>query len=94
MKVPFYQEQRYADAEEKNSLKSLMAYPYLLWRWQLRHPEDVMRVATIASHKLFRHRWCGDKCQTIDQFIRKQLIQNIHDIIIKRQEDLGQLPLF
>jgi len=94
MQIPQYQEERYQYAEEKNSLKSLIAYPYLLWRWQVRHPEDIMRVATIASHRLFRHRWCGEKCETIDAFLRRQLLQNVCTALRKRQKELGQELLF
>jgi len=61
----------YKKAQEAKSWFSLIPYPYLLFRWQIEHKEDNIRIATIASHRLGKHTWCGEQCDKIDAFIRK-----------------------
>lgn len=59
----------YNKAEAEKSFKSLVPFPKLMYRWQIRHPDDRLRIATLASHKLGHHVWCGDKCDIINKFI-------------------------
>jgi hypothetical protein len=72
----------YAKAQEARSWHSLMPYPYLLFRWQIENSKDVKPIATVASHRLGKHKWCGEKCDEIDAFIRKWELG---------QKELGQI---
>lgn len=73
-----YQE-LYQKAEENRSWAILVPYPRLLFRYQRLHPEENVRIATVASHKLNHHKWCEttDKCFTIEQFLNKYGVKTI-----------------
>lgn len=72
----------YQQAEENHSFKTLIPYKRLLTRWQIRHRDDLLRIAAIGSHRLDKHLFCTEdgklgskfsqeKCNTIDQFIKE-----------------------
>lgn len=58
-------------AESVNSFKPLVPYHDLLTIWQSKHPADTRRIATIGSHRCGNHLWCGEKCETIEGWIKK-----------------------
>lgn len=72
-------EELYQLAEEKGSWADLVPYPALLLRYQINHPEENIRIATVASHKLNHHKWCenSDKCYTVEQFLNKYGITTV-----------------
>lgn len=80
MTYPEYYQQKYENAEASGTWTSLIADAYLMLRWQIHHPEDLQRIATVAGHKTGRHTYCidVDGCKTVDLFLRKKLIENIH----------------
>ena len=70
-----------AKAEEERSFKCLVPYRNILTRWQRLHPEDMLRIAAIGSHRLDHHIFCTtdgtrftkfdqNKCDTINIFIK------------------------
>lgn len=61
----------YENAVQERSWFSLIPYPYLLFRWQTQNTKDIKPIAKLASHRNGKHKWCGDECEKIDNFIRK-----------------------
>lgn len=66
-------QQLYEQAEQAKSFKCLLPYPCLLFRWQKNHPEDLIRIATIASHRTGKHIYCEtpEKCQKVLLFLQE-----------------------
>lgn len=60
-------------AEDIGSFSPLVYSSYMLARWWMKHPTDLKRVATIASHRIGQHIWCqeSDKCTIIEKYLMK-----------------------
>lgn len=65
----------YNRAEKDNSWVQLIPYRKLLFLWQKRHPQDVIKIAKVGSHRSGIHRWCGDKCQEIGAWIKEKELE-------------------
>ena len=63
----------YDNAEKENSFVSLIPHPILLYTWQAKHRQDLIKIAAIASHRLEKHRWCKTQeiCDKIQALINK-----------------------
>ncbi|MDD5407111.1 MAG: hypothetical protein PHE73_09260 [Sulfurovaceae bacterium] len=74
MKVTLEDEALYAQAEKEKSFRRLINHPYLLLRWQTKHPEHIRKISVIASHKLDRHIFCesDEMCEKVEKFIQEQ----------------------
>lgn len=59
-----FEKQIYEKAEQAQSWLPLAGYYRLLFRYQVKHKDMIMPIASYVSHKLGRHRWCGTKYGT------------------------------
>jgi hypothetical protein len=84
-------------AEYEKSWVSLIAYPQLLFAWQHRHSPDILRITTIASHRIRLHRFCdgylSSKCVTVETFMKRELHKTIVRTLSHRLEQLPQRTL-
>lgn len=69
----------YQQALQKNSWYDLTPYPYLLFRWQYKHPKDVLPIAKLAAHRLGKHTWCKtpEECQKVERFIQEHTWEEV-----------------
>lgn len=53
-----YESQLYEKAKELSDFKILIPYRRPLTLWAVEHPEDLLIIATIGSHRCDRHNFC------------------------------------
>lgn len=97
-KIREIEEILYEKAEATGRWAILIARPALLMRWQINHPKNVMQIATIASHRMAHHYFCekpgSEKCQTVEAFMRKGIIEEIALTIQHHKDSRPQTEIF
>lgn len=80
-------DQLFEKAEQAGTWKSLVSFPRLLFRWQIRYPRDKIRIAAFTCHmngvngmtawNHTHHHWCDtqEKCNIIQKFYEDNRIQ-------------------
>ncbi len=91
---------QYELALEEGSFKRLLPYPCKLVLWQMHHPADSNTIGKIGAHihglahyrcgsPVYKthpkpHGGCGDKCKTIDGWMRKTLTKHLLGVLVTR----------
>lgn len=94
-------------AEMEKDFRRLLPYPCQMYVWGVKYPQDLQKIAKIASHMHgYTHRLresyttshpkphalCGDKCNTIDEWIKKTyhtlLVRNLQSIAERKPQML------